>query len=163
MATPRSNSACTFGSQEVGKLSVPSFSSPCCPEAPTVSSAVMRPAAHSVRLDCLFIACLPFGSPMTAAICCKHSSFLLASPVDLCANSPLRLPRMLLFNISGHDLLDPPLKELLVQGSLPAFLQFGWRSGHVFVANDFRGLLQIWSHRDTWYRFIASSLENRNS
>ena len=27
IATPRSNSACTLGSQEVGKLSLPSFSS----------------------------------------------------------------------------------------------------------------------------------------
>src|SRR5262249_10383405 len=47
------------GSQEVGKLSVPSFSSCCCPKAPPVSSAMMRPAAQSVRPDCLFIVLLP--------------------------------------------------------------------------------------------------------
>ena len=33
IATPRSNSACTLGSQEVGKVSLPSFSSCCWPKA----------------------------------------------------------------------------------------------------------------------------------
>jgi len=72
---------------------------------------------------------------------------------------------MLLFSFSGHDLLESPLKKLFEQGSLPTFLRFGWHSCYVFVANDFHGLLQIWSNqlRDTWYRFIASSLEDRNS
>src|SRR5262245_31126782 len=46
MATPRSNSACTLGSQEVGKLSLPSFSS-CCPRALPLSVAVS--AATSIR------------------------------------------------------------------------------------------------------------------
>src|SRR5262249_44768691 len=46
MATPRSNSACTLGSQEVGKLSLPSFSS-CWPKALQLSAAVMP--AISIR------------------------------------------------------------------------------------------------------------------
>src|SRR5262245_41823205 len=40
IATPRSNSAWTLGSQEVGKLSLPSFSS-CWPRAPQLSAAVI--------------------------------------------------------------------------------------------------------------------------
>ena len=40
IATPRSNSACTLGSQEVGKLSLPSFSS-CWPKALQLSAAVI--------------------------------------------------------------------------------------------------------------------------
>ena len=40
IATPRSNSACTLGSQEVGKLSFPSFSS-CWAAAGPLSAAMM--------------------------------------------------------------------------------------------------------------------------
>ena len=43
---------------EVGKLSVPSFSSCCWAKAPEASAAVIRPAAHSVRRDCLHRALL---------------------------------------------------------------------------------------------------------
>ena len=46
IATPRSNSACTLGSQEVGKLSLPSFSS-CWPKALQLSAAVIP--ATSIR------------------------------------------------------------------------------------------------------------------
>src|SRR5438309_4158039 len=46
IATPRSNSACTLGSQEVGKLSLPSFSS-CWPNALQLSATVMP--ATSIR------------------------------------------------------------------------------------------------------------------
>src|SRR5437763_16932691 len=46
IATPRSNSACTLGSQEVGKLSLPSFSS--CPKALQLSAAVI-PATNIRR------------------------------------------------------------------------------------------------------------------
>src|SRR5262245_18175422 len=65
---------------------------------------------------------------------------------------------------SGHDFLQPPLKKLFVQGSLPAVLRLGWRSGYVFVANHFHGFLEIRPHqlRDTGTGFIASSLEDRN-
>src|SRR6266571_2408844 len=56
-----------FGSQEVGKLSVPSFSSCCWTKAPEASAAVIRPAAHSVRRDCLFIA-RSFGWPIRAVM-----------------------------------------------------------------------------------------------
>src|SRR2546427_2365718 len=48
MATPRSNSACTLGSQEVGKLTLPSFWSSWAATR-LVSAAVIRPAAESVR------------------------------------------------------------------------------------------------------------------
>src|SRR5262249_53959780 len=44
MATPRSNSACTLGSQEVGKLTLPSFSS-CWLHVLPVNAMVMRLAA----------------------------------------------------------------------------------------------------------------------
>src|SRR5882757_4548371 len=54
MATPRSNSACTLGAQEVGKTTLPSFSS-CWPIAPVASAAVIRPAANKVRPDFVFI------------------------------------------------------------------------------------------------------------
>src|SRR5262245_35000177 len=67
IATPRSNSACTFGSQEVGKLSVPSLSSCCWAKAPEASAAVIRAAARSVRGACLFIAC-SFGWPCRASV-----------------------------------------------------------------------------------------------
>src|SRR5207344_2796411 len=46
IATPRSSSACTLGSQEVGKLSLPSFSS-CWPKALQPSAADI--AAASIR------------------------------------------------------------------------------------------------------------------
>ena len=46
IATPRSNSACTLGSQEVGKLTLPSFSS-CWPKALQFSAAVIP--ATSIR------------------------------------------------------------------------------------------------------------------
>ena len=52
---------------EVGKLSVPSFSSCCWAKAPEASAAVIRPAAHSVRRDCLFIA-RSFGWPIRAVM-----------------------------------------------------------------------------------------------
>src|SRR5438552_3509549 len=51
MATPRSNSACTLGSQEVGKLSLPSFSS-CWPNALQVSAAVIA-ATNTRCLGCM--------------------------------------------------------------------------------------------------------------
>src|SRR5882757_7457433 len=54
MATPRSNSTCTLGSQEMGKSTLPSFSS-CWPIAPLASAAVIRPAANKVRPDFVFI------------------------------------------------------------------------------------------------------------
>src|SRR5260370_31900652 len=54
IATPRANSACTLGSQERGKATLPSFSS-CWPIAPLVSAAVIRPAANKIRPDCVFI------------------------------------------------------------------------------------------------------------
>src|SRR4051794_19563522 len=54
MATPRSNSACTLGAQEVGKTTLPNFSS-CWPIAPLASAAVIRPAVNSVRPDFVFI------------------------------------------------------------------------------------------------------------
>src|SRR5215468_8455024 len=57
MATPRSNSACTLGSQEVGKLTLPSFWSSWV-AAPPASAAVIRPAANNVRPHCMFIVCL---------------------------------------------------------------------------------------------------------
>src|SRR4051794_23981127 len=60
MATPRSNSACAVGSQEVGKVTLPSFSS-CWPIAPLASAAVIRPAANKVRPDCVFIVTLLSG------------------------------------------------------------------------------------------------------
>src|SRR5215203_4408353 len=50
MATPRSNSACTFGSQEVGKLNLPSFSS-CWANALPVSKATMMLAEISRHFD----------------------------------------------------------------------------------------------------------------
>src|SRR5262245_30850658 len=46
IATPRSNSACTLGSQEVGKLSLPSFSS-CWPNALQLSAAVIPATSNS--------------------------------------------------------------------------------------------------------------------
>src|SRR5262245_35816245 len=46
IATPRSNSACTLGSQEVGKLSLPSFSS-CWPNALQLSAAVIPATSTS--------------------------------------------------------------------------------------------------------------------
>src|SRR5712691_10492915 len=60
MATPRSNSACTLGSHEVGKLTLPSLSS-CWATAPLASAAVIRPAANKIRLDCVFIVSLLSG------------------------------------------------------------------------------------------------------
>src|SRR5215471_5043899 len=57
MATPRSNSACTLGSQEVGKLTLPSFWSSWA-ATPPASAAVIRPAANNVRPHGMFIECL---------------------------------------------------------------------------------------------------------
>src|SRR5439155_2133009 len=56
MATPRSNSACTLASQDVGKLTLPSFSS-CCENALKLSAAEDRPATNIKHLR--FIAFLP--------------------------------------------------------------------------------------------------------
>src|SRR5215475_4417598 len=51
MATPRSNSACTLGSQEVGKLTLPSFSS-CWLQVLLVSVAAMR---LTTMIRCLLV------------------------------------------------------------------------------------------------------------
>src|SRR6516165_992624 len=61
IATPRSNSACTLGSQEEGKLSLPSFSS-CWPNALQPRATVM-PAA-SIRYF-RFMGNLPDARPRT--------------------------------------------------------------------------------------------------
>src|SRR4029450_11175864 len=57
MATPRSKSACTLGSQEVGKLTLPSLSS-CWLQALPVSSAVTR---LTTAIRCLLVMA---GTPM---------------------------------------------------------------------------------------------------
>src|SRR5215470_16266362 len=51
MATPRSNSACTAGLHEVGKLTFPSLSS-CCADAP-MDDVAIRAAIRTRRLDCM--------------------------------------------------------------------------------------------------------------
>src|SRR3954453_11089663 len=73
MATPRSNSACTLGAQEVGKTTLPRFSS-CWPIAPLPSAAVIRPAANKVRPDFLFIVSALSG------LRARHSARLLDPP-----------------------------------------------------------------------------------
>src|SRR5439155_4596658 len=70
IATPRSNSACTFGSQEVGKLSLPSFSS-CWPKALPLSAAVIP--ATSIKHVGFMGTSGRVRSLMTAAVgCSKH-------------------------------------------------------------------------------------------
>src|SRR5262249_54988257 len=55
MATPRSNSACTLGSHDVGKLTLPSFSSWSANAPPASAAAEISPAANETRLDGVFI------------------------------------------------------------------------------------------------------------
>jgi hypothetical protein len=50
IATPRLNSVCTLGLQDVGKVTVPSFWS-CWPIASLARAAVIRPVANNMRVE----------------------------------------------------------------------------------------------------------------
>src|SRR5262249_42515923 len=58
IAMPRSNSACTLGSQDVAKVTLPSLWS-CCATAPPARAAVIIPMASKVRRDRVFIGKTP--------------------------------------------------------------------------------------------------------
>src|SRR5436190_23553245 len=69
MATPRSKSACTLGSQEVGKLNLPSFSS-CWPNALQLIATVISPATNSLHFS--FIDVLPIANGRQSLARGKH-------------------------------------------------------------------------------------------
>src|ERR1700693_3702153 len=85
IATPRSNSACTLGSQEVGKTTLPSFSS-CWPIAPLASAAVIRPAANKIRPDCVSIVSLLSGLRVMVRELARLIGYVAIGPKQLYRN-----------------------------------------------------------------------------